>query len=295
MEKRSPREQSDRPTDRVGPYHLGRCIERGTQHGDLYLARHVKSGEAAYLARPILEEAMLLPTTPLEVVDQFPSATVEVAFQCSDSPAYRAMVVRPARGALPARLNEELTAVSEELPKMMEHAMSRADVREHLLSPRVTAAQRWKGRIRRQAAQARRVAVLRWKDAALVVAVAGFLGVLLQRSPRAEPESVPMAAPSGQQELATSLAEAAIEELVPAVPFFENAGAIARDMPGAAFEGQKKPPCTGEHEELVGGCWVAIKKAPPCGDSYYEKGDTCYAPVWVVKVDGKKKPPAPAP
>lgn len=293
VEKRGPREQADRPTDRVGPYHLGRCIERGTRHGDLYLARHVTSGEAAYLARPVLEESMLLPTTPLDVVEQFPSATVEVAFQCSDSPAYRALVVRSARSSSPARLNEELTAVSEELPKMMDHALSRADVREHLLSPRLTLAQRWKGRARRYTAQARRTAARRWKDVALAVAVTGFLALLLQRPMPAEPVPAPLQSPADQHALASSVGEAALLELTPAVPLFELSDGPALDMPKKAFKGQKRPPCKKSQDEIVGGCWVAVKQAPPCGDDYYERDDSCFAPI-MVREDGTEaaKPPS---
>lgn len=297
-EQRGPRDTEGRQTDRVGPYRLSRCIERGTQQGDLYLARDMHTGEAALVARPVLDEGELLPTTPLEVLDQYPSASVEVSLKSSDSPAYRAVVIRVPLSASPAKLNEELTAVAEDMPKMMERALERPDVRDHLLSPPLTRAQRLRGRARRHVVRARQLAARRWKDVALAAAVAGFLGLLWQRpepAPVAEPEVVVAASTSDSAPaaLGNTVAETALDELdvEPAMPLFESSGAmrIALDMPKKPFKGQKRPPCKQDQDELVGGCWVAVKKAPPCGDSFYEHEGTCYAPM-MVRGDGSEAP-----
>ncbi|QSQ24891.1 hypothetical protein JY651_08110 [Pyxidicoccus parkwayensis] len=243
-----------------------------------------------------MDAAQLLPTTPLEVLDQYPSASVEVSLKSSDSPAYRAVVIRAASSASPAKLNEELTAVAEDMPKLLESALERPDARDHLLSPPLTRAQRARGRLRKHLVRTRQLAARRWKDVALVAAVAGFLGLLWHRPQPAPAESsrvavtAPVQQQPGQDALTSSVGEAAVNELdvVPPVPLFEPNGTllIALDMPNRPFKGQKKPDCRKSQESINGGCWVKVAAKPPCGDDFYEHDDACWAPVMVR--DGKE-------
>lgn len=65
----------------------------------------------------------------------------------------------------------------------------------------------------------------------------------------------------------------------------EDAGPIARPMPGKPFEGQKKPPCNKKLGQVAlnGGCWLALEvrpsEVPGCGADYFEHGGKCYLPV----------------
>ncbi len=284
-EHRGPRDES-RPTDRVGQFHLGRCIERGTLHGDLYLARDLGTGEAALVVKPVVDEGQLLPSTPLEVLEQYPSAALEVSVRASDSPAYRAVVIRTPRSASPASLNEELTAVSDELPKLMSRVLGRADVRDHLLSPPLSRAQRMKGRARRQAVRLRNAVGRRWKDVALAAAVAGFLTLLVHRpepTPADPPRSAmpaPLPGTPDQPVLTAGIAEAALEIEAPVLLVWGGPDPFARDMPRRPFKAQKKVPCNKTTQEPIhGGCWLRAAKPPPCGDELYEYEGACYAPV----------------
>jgi hypothetical protein len=56
---------------------------------------------------------------------------------------------------------------------------------------------------------------------------------------------------------------------------------IAYPLPKAPFVDQAKTPCKpNEGEvEINGGCWVALKKRPPCYESQAEYKGECYLPV----------------
>lgn len=68
-----------------------------------------------------------------------------------------------------------------------------------------------------------------------------------------------------------------------------DAGTIARPMPSAPFEGQKKPPCNKHlgQVEANGACWLALEvkpsEVPGCGPDYFEHGGKCYLPVRQAK------------
>jgi hypothetical protein len=53
-------------------------------------------------------------------------------------------------------------------------------------------------------------------------------------------------------------------------------------IPKTPYPGQKlEKDCKASmgEEAINGGCWVALKKAPPCGTDLFRHGDTCYRPV----------------
>lgn len=298
-----PRINDGRKTDRVGQYHLSRCVERRTAQGDIYLARDVRTGQPALVVRPEVEESMLLETTPEEVLEQFPSASLEVTWTSSETPAFRALQVRLPRATAPAKLHEELASVGDDLSKIVERAMKAPELREHLLAPPLTRRQRWRGLVRRQANTGRVLAVRHWKDAVIGVLVLGFLANLTWshnervpsdaaeriQSPIVAVEHVPR-----QETLASSVGDAAAE--APEIATFDafaQAPAplpFARDLPRSPFKQQKRPPCRKSQKDLKGGCWVAVKKEPPCGDEFYEDGDTCYVPVFVSENGGEVLP-----
>ncbi|WP_224370272.1 serine/threonine protein kinase [Hyalangium versicolor] len=318
-ESGGPRDNRASHTNRVGPYHLGRCIERGTELGDLYLARDTRTGVPALVARPVIDEQQIRPSTPLEVMNQFPSASVNVTWASSGSPAYRAVAIQVPPSVSQARLNEELLAVAANIPKMVQRALERPEVREHLVSPPVTRAQQLHGRLRQHASRARRAAVRSWKDVTLAAAICGLVGsqvaqrVHETKSQGASPMAVashrqqpdPALAPEEDADLEMEIGQpeqgsitigvaksaATDADLVPPVPMVELTGtmAIARDMPRKVYKGQKLPPCRQSQEEINGGCWVRVAKLPPCGDDFYEHEGTCYTPVFVVS-DGNATP-----
>ncbi|RYZ17386.1 MAG: hypothetical protein EOO70_02090 [Myxococcaceae bacterium] len=294
-----PRANEGRQTGRMGQFHLGRCIERRTEQGDIYLARDVRTGQPALVVRPEVEEEQFLPTTSEEVLGQYPSASLEIAWTSSDSPAYRALQVRLPHAAAPAKVHEELMSVSEDLPKILDRAMKAPEQREHLLSPPLTRTQRWRGLVRRHAHRSRDVAVRRWKDAAIGLLVAAVLGNLIWPQFQANPvdDGAPQTTvverrESGPVVLTSGLAEAATEEIeAPVLLVSEVSPFIARDMPSRPFKVQRRPPCRGSQKEINGGCWVKadVEDAPPCPDDLYEHKGGCYAPVKAEPEDGASR------
>ncbi|RKG68683.1 hypothetical protein D7V80_11850 [Corallococcus sp. CA054B] len=293
-----PRANEGRQTGRVGQYHLGRCIERRTEQGDVYLARHVQTGQPAIVVRPEVEESQLVQTTPEEVLEQFPSASLEVTWTSSDSPAFRALQVRLPHAAATAKVHEELVAVSEDLPKLLDRAMGAPELREHLLAPPLTRRQRWRGLVRRHANRGKTLVVQHWKDAALGLLVTAFLGNLILPQRQHEPSSEPPRTVVAEQHepesvvLTNGVGQTAMEEIeAPVLLVSEVSPFIARDMPSRPFKVQRRPPCRGSQKEINGGCWVqvVVADAPPCPDDLYEHKGGCYAPVKAEPEDGTSR------
>jgi hypothetical protein len=68
-----------------------------------------------------------------------------------------------------------------------------------------------------------------------------------------------------------------------AKPAGETKG-IGLEMPKEPFPGQLLAPCKDElEEEIRGGCWVALRKKPPCGKKSYEWQGACYWPSFPAK------------
>jgi hypothetical protein len=59
---------------------------------------------------------------------------------------------------------------------------------------------------------------------------------------------------------------------------------VTLEMPKEPLPGQLRGPCKTEYEdEIRGGCWVALRKKPPCGKDSYEWKDACYWPSFPAK------------
>ncbi|MBM7113930.1 hypothetical protein [Archangium primigenium] len=56
---------------------------------------------------------------------------------------------------------------------------------------------------------------------------------------------------------------------------------IAYPLPDKPFQNQAKAPCPGDRDELAinGGCWVVLKRKPPCHKDQAEYQGECYLPV----------------
>jgi hypothetical protein len=258
----------------------------------LYLAHDTRNGVPAFLARPVLDELKLLSTTPLEVLNQFPSASVAISWNSSESPPYRVLKVRAPRSVSQAKLNEELTAVADDMPRMMDRVLERPDVREHLLSARITRARRLRGRLRGHAAQVRNAAVRRWKDVALVAAACAFVGSFIAQHGQAptQTEPVSLAVPAPLQQSDDNSLTSGLAELSPGVPLDEMEATfakaslskqpLARPVPRTPLPGQARSPCPGESAEVVnGGCWVRVARKPPCPNELAEYNGGCYIAV----------------
>jgi hypothetical protein len=120
-----------------------------------------------------------------------------------------------------------------------------------------------------------------------VAAVAGLVLGLWVRPREAQEGSV------GRQEAARAgaadgsavgLAEAEEVGQASAARPDEDRREIALEMPKGPFPGQHRAPCKGEYEdEIRGGCWVALRKKPPCGKGSYEWEGACYWPSFPLK------------
>ncbi|NOK32384.1 hypothetical protein HMI49_04110 [Corallococcus exercitus] len=240
-----------------------------------------------------MSEAQLLPTTPPEVLEQYPSATLDLTWIVSAEPAYRAVQVRPPRSVSPALVIEELEAVCDDLPRLLGRALDDPELRQHLLTPPPTRAQRLRKRWRRQMSGVRELAGRHWKNALIGALSAGLLVAVGVRPDSPSQEPVHGFVGADDFVLTTGVADAVMAEIevTPPVPVFELKGVplLALDMPRKPFKGQKRTPCTKDQDEILGACWVAVKKAPPCGENFFEHGDTCYAPI-MVRSDGTEAP-----
>ena len=75
-------------------------------------------------------------------------------------------------------------------------------------------------------------------------------------------------------------------------PTDEGRTGISLEMPKEPLPGQMRPPCKTEYEDAIrGGCWVALRKKPPCGKGSYEWKGSCYWPKYpAVRPDTSVKP-----
>jgi len=119
----------------------------------------------------------------------------------------------------------------------------------------------------------RQLAVLRRRAGiAAVIVVLGIVAIfLILMASLSNPPSTPLALPEDEppESWATDAADAGVD-------------AIARPMPGAAFKGQKKPPCTLEQRAILEACWVEVARRPledHCGREFFEHEGRCYLPV----------------
>ncbi|MFP2962039.1 hypothetical protein ACLEPN_30690 [Myxococcus sp. 1LA] len=252
------------------------------------------------MARPSIPEEQLKDTTDIEVMGQYPSTSLTVVHEVSESPPYRAVTVRADRAVSPLRVDAELQSMADDLPKMLTRNWARPEVHEHLLSSALPVWERARRFAARHAPRLGTAIAAQWKNAVMAgLGVGLFVSIVGQR---VEPQdAIPhrlevstSALPPGQTVLTSGIGLDAVgDDVAPPVPLFEMPPGIALDMPRRPFKGQKLPPCKTRQTEIIGGCWVAVKEAPPCGDDYFEHRDTCYAPI-MVRDDGTEAPRQPS-
>jgi hypothetical protein len=91
---------------------------------------------------------------------------------------------------------------------------------------------------------------------------------------------------AGVKDTPTGLADAGVEDAmlvaVYAFPVVQTGSLpLAREMPRAPFQGQRKPPCDPDAEKVINGaCWTGPigTKKPPCGNAMFDYDEGCYIP-----------------
>jgi hypothetical protein len=80
------------------------------------------------------------------------------------------------------------------------------------------------------------------------------------------------------------LADAEVIERAQATKPDDDQPGLALQMPKEPFPGQLRAPCTADYEDAIrGGCWVGLRKKPPCGKNSYEWDGVCYWPSFPPK------------
>jgi hypothetical protein len=243
---------------RLGPYELEEQMPQEPHSpGEMYRARHEKSGATALVLKPDAEE------------DVAGLRDCRVRFISSVAPSYIALEVEDSPGAVGSRRNsvEGLVLLFEGVQEGVRR-MARAFDGDP--EPR-----RW----------------WRWGLASAGVAA---VGVLLLALVRLAFVSQP---PSGPEPLANTPPAPMSHEVPTAggnaYPFFNSAltdttdvgePVLARQLPREPFKGQKRPPCARYSEvELVGGCWMQHVLKAPCPEELFEYQGNCYVPAFSAK------------
>jgi hypothetical protein len=243
---------------RLGPYELEEQMPQEPHSpGEMYRAKHEKSGATALVLKPDAEE------------DVAGLRDCRVRFISSVAPSYIALEVEDSRGSVDSNRNsvEGLMLLFEGVQEGVRR-MARAFDDDH--EPR------------------------RWWRLGLALAGAAAVGVLLLALVRLVPVSQPS---SGPEPMANTppVSMSHEERMVGGAPdqpthgglvdIADAGGAVlARPLPREPFKGQKRPPCTRYAEvELVGACWLPHKLKAPCPDVLYEYQGECYSPAFSAK------------
>ncbi|MFE8595768.1 hypothetical protein [Archangium violaceum] len=242
----------------LGPYRLEEQVPQSAHSkGELFRARHEKSGAAALVLKPDAEEDMaLLKDWRVRIIS-------------SIAPSYIAMEVEDSRWSVAPNKHsvEALLFLLEGVRKgvrRMTRAFSDTD------EPRL----RWR-------------LGLALGGAAVVLTLLFSLGRLdsvTQASDGQEPVSItPPALMSHEEPMEVGNPDQPTHGgLVDTADAGEPV--LARPMPREPFKGQKRPPCTRYAEvELVGACWLPHKLKAPCPDVLYEYQEECYSPAFSAK------------
>jgi hypothetical protein len=266
----------------MGGYTLERRVRPGspktTPPGRLYTARHSAKG------RPALVVAVDPSEDPPEA-----GWRVQLETGAHPKPHLAVQVLRsPAECANPM---QSLAEVVDLAAAALESVEALPEVHSHLSGRPSVWRQLW-----RTHARTPRPGYLGALGGAVV---AGVLALLSLRSAHGPATAQ---APEGG---AVAVGEAALEapELLsmPVLTVDNRARSLALDMPRKPFENQYRPDkdgkCKGEDEvPIYGGCWVALKREPPCGQQSYEYKDTCYLPsAPAAKAPSSRAPHTPAP
>ncbi|KFE60101.1 hypothetical protein [Hyalangium minutum] len=262
--------------NRLGPYEILRRLRGVTtaaEVGRVYKAKHRLTGRPALVVRGVAQSHHI----PLQ------DWRIRVRAATKPEPYLALEVERAPEGATPlGQLDAGLDVLACALEGLEQHP----EAAVHLGARKAPAV-----RMERPATN------WRWLAVAAGLAVAAL-------APRAWRSAQ---TPGEQQPEPAALASVAEEVLAEpeALPVGNMDGrealpGIARDMPKKLFRGQYRTDsegkCKGRLETPInGGCWVALKKSPPCGDDAYEWKDTCYWPSMPAPKEPSSTLPHPPP
>lgn len=280
-------DEGPQQTGRVGQYHVGRCVARGTELGDAYLAHNVRTGNPSFVFRPTDEH--LDGNSPCAWSARVGSAQGRATFEVLSATAPVSVSA--------AELCEEMAVTMRDVSGVLESLLRSPNVLDHLLTPPPSRLKRWWLRTKRRTTQ---LVSRHGKNAALgllaggYVLGGGYLGasyLLTTRrdAPPPQPgQHLALALPAPEQEeaaLTSGIAKAALES--PETGVYDVGGIVpapmmlARDMPAGPFKNHKRPPCRGSQKDINGGCWIATEEKPDCPDDQFEHKGKCWVPVLV--------------
>jgi hypothetical protein len=241
----------------LGPYRLEEQVPQSAHsQGELYRARHEKSGATALVLKPAAEED----------VAQLKDWRVRII--SSIAPSYIAMEVEDSQWSVAPNKHsvEALVFLLEGVREGVRRMARALDTYE----PRI----RWRLGLGLTGAAVVCALLFAWVRLASVSQTSG------DPEPVASTPSVPMSheepTVGGHPDQPThgGLVDTA------------DAGALvlARPLPREPFKGQKRPPCTRYAEvELVGACWLPHELKAPCPDVLYEHQGKCYSPAFSAR------------
>lgn len=282
-------DEGPQQTGRVGQYHVGRCVARGTELGDAYLAHNVRTGNPSFVFRPTEEQ--LDGNSPCAWSARVGSMQGRATFEVLSATAPVSVSA--------AELCEEMAVTMRDVSGVLESLVRRPNVLDHLLTPPPSRLKRWWLRMKRRATQ---LAARHGKNAALGLLVGGYVlgGGYLGASyllsthrdappPPPEQQRFALALPAPEKDeaaLTSGVAQAALD--VPSMGLMDIGGIVpppmllAPTLPDRPFKNQKRPPCRGSQKELNGGCWVqTADQGGECSDDHYEDKGKCWLPVLV--------------
>ncbi|HEX8438591.1 hypothetical protein [Archangium sp.] len=242
----------------LGPYQLEEQMPQSPHSpGEVYRARHEKSGATALVFKPAAEEDMA----------QLKDWRVRII--SSVAPSYIAVEVEDSRWSVaPTKHSvDALMVLFERVREGMRH-MARAFDDDH------ESLRRWRLGLAVAGAAAVCVLLLALVRLAFVSPLPSGPEELASTPPAPMSDEVPT--------VGWNLDEPTHGGLVDVADAGESV--LARPLPREPFKGQKRPPCTRYAEvELVGACWLPHKLKAPCPDVLYEHQEECYSPAFSAK------------
>ncbi|WNG13240.1 hypothetical protein [Cystobacter fuscus] len=228
---------------RLGPFRLGRRYgEVGPDLGRLYEARHMATGRPALTLLPG-ERVEWTPEGDWAVSLFYKRESASVSLRVDEAPAS----ARASELADLLVLADAAVRRVEDNPRLSEHLASGPSHRP------------WRARL---------VPVL-----AGVAGLSLALGVWLYATSDSRRQPL---APVVVSEAPSEADAPLLSDSEPPVP-----EALAYPLPAKPFRDQAAAPCKPQVDEVEinGGCWLAVKRSPPCLDVQAEYQGTCYLPV----------------
>ncbi|WNG45412.1 hypothetical protein F0U60_15855 [Archangium minus] len=240
---------TSRKSRRFGPFQLGRrCKHAAVELGPIHEAHNVRTGDPVLVLTPGSRSLGRL------------KRDWQVRVYVQATPPFVALEVE--RAPVSGRLSE-LTDMLLLLLAGLDAVGHSARVRGHLTRERMD--------------RPRRLSVL-WGLAAAAVALLVLGGGFWWGSTSRPMDS---SAPAPSAPGVASPAEAGLQSSFLTAGGTRGPAGIAYRLPDKPLQGQARPPCDTERDEVVinGGCWVALERRPPCHKEQAEYQGKCYLPV----------------